>query len=154
MVAMATRESAVTPTLAGRLQTRVALLILVGVPTTLLVVPLVSAGLDVSVADAYTISFRALIVTLVVGIGWELIYHLLQQLRWERDWPTLFALVVGVPESVVVYLSLRWGLAPDGSVLVRIFVLHFASVWIAVWVALAIVPVLVPLWRHRGGRFW
>ena len=34
--------------------------------------------------------------------GWRgrFVYHLLQQFRWEKDWPTLFALLVGVPEGL------------------------------------------------------
>ena len=39
------------------------------------------------------------LIVVVLGVGWELVYHLLMQFRWEKDWPTLFGLLVGVPEG-------------------------------------------------------
>lgn len=143
-----------TPTLAGRLQTRVALLLFIGVPWTLLVVPLGRIGLSVSLGDAYAVSFRALLATLVLGWVWELMYHAMQQYRWEKDWPTLFGLLNGVNEGLVVYLCLRLGLAPDGVVPMRMFAIHFATTWLVVWaVANGPLQIAFPMWRFRGGRF-
>ena len=42
----------------------------------------------------------------MLGIGWELLYHLLMQWRWEKDWPSRFGLVTGVPEGVLIWLLL------------------------------------------------
>lgn len=153
MVAVEPGVGPMTPTLAGRMQTRMALLLFVGVPWTILVVPLSRLGLDVSLSDAYSVSFRALLATLVLGLLWELLYHGAQQYRWEKDWPTLFGLLNGVNEGIVVYLVLRAGLAPGGDVPVRMFVIHFATTWLAVWaVANGPIQILFPMWRFRGGR--
>ena len=43
---------------------------------------------------------------------WEFVYHLLQQFRWEKDWPTLFGLLVGIPEGLLAYAVARSGVLP------------------------------------------
>jgi hypothetical protein len=47
-------------------------------------------------------SFVLLLRVAVVGVLWELRYHLLMQWRREKDWPTLFGLVEGVREGVLI----------------------------------------------------
>ena len=99
-----------TPTLSGRMQSRFVLLLIVGVPLTLVlgaVLPRPTATTTLS--DMYEVFFAALVLVGVVGIVWELIYHGLQQFRWEKDWPTIFGLVTGIPEGIVVYLLLDRG---------------------------------------------
>jgi len=143
-----------TPTLSGRIQTRIALLILIGGPWTLLIGP-VLPGRDGAPLDVvYKATFTALLLVGVVGILWELAYHGLQQFRWEKDWPTLFGLLLGIPEGVLVFVLLRAGFPWDvGDVPVSLFITHFATVWILVWLV-ANGPARVPLrhWRYRGGR--
>jgi len=121
------------PTLAGRIQTRIAVL---------------------AVGERYEASFLVLGVVIALGVGWEFLYHGLQQFRWEKDWPALFGLVTGVPEGVVVWLVLRdvipVGVAkPDGLS----YVIAFTTVWLVVWMWVN-GPMRVPLihWRFRGGR--
>lgn len=46
-----------------------------------------------------SMTMRVLGLVLVLGFVWEFLYHLLQQFRWEKDWPVLFALLVGIPEG-------------------------------------------------------
>jgi hypothetical protein len=118
------------PTLAGRLQTRLFLLATVGSLVTLLIAP-----------DG----FVTLGVVAALGIAWELVYQLLMQFRWEKDWPTLFGLLTAVPEGALVWAVLR---PPIGQ-----FIVHFGAVWLAVWVV-ANGPMRVPFlrWRFRGGR--
>ena len=75
-----------TPTLSGRMQSRFVLLLIVGVPLTLVlgaVLPRPTATTTLS--DMYEVFFAALVLVGVVGIVWELIYHGLQQFRWEKD---------------------------------------------------------------------
>ena len=57
----------------------------------------------------YSLGYAALVVVAVVGIVWELIYHGIQQFRWEKDWPTLFGLLTGINEGIVVYFVLDAG---------------------------------------------
>jgi hypothetical protein len=141
------------PTLMGRIQTRVFLLAVVGGLVTLLVAPILP--IDASIGEKYRVSFIVLITVAVLGIGWELLYHLLMQFRWEKDWPTLFGLVTLVPEGLLVLALLELGLIPtiDRPVSAVAFWIHFTLVWLAVWVV-ANGPMRVPFirWRFRGGR--
>ena len=142
-----------TPTLWGRVQTRWIMIATVGVAWTLLVGPMLPmAG---PTAGVYRAGAAALLLTAVVGTLWELIYHGLQQFRWDKDWPTGLGLVLGVSEGVVVYQLLArdipWSV--DGLA-VGPFAWQFATVWIAIWAAVnGPVRVLFPRWRFAGGRF-
>src|SRR5690242_6923611 len=125
------------PVLFGRLQTRLFLLLVVGSVVTALVTPIV----DLRFRD----TFLTLAAVAVLGVGWELLYHLLMQFRWEKDWPSLFGLLTAVPEGLLVYALLR---PPPAA-----FLLHFGAVWLAVWLV-ANGPMRVPFlrWRFMGGR--
>ena len=86
-----TRAAAsMTPTLFGRIQTRIITLATIGVIWTAIIGPFLPRPDGVDLGDMYKALFTALFVVAVVGIVWELIYHGLQQFRWEKDWPTLF----------------------------------------------------------------
>ena len=93
-----------TPTLLGRIQTRFLLLGTIGVLWTLIVVPILPKG-GASIAGTYRATIIALIVVAIVGIGWELVYHGIQQYRWEKDWPILLGLLVGLPEGLLAFLD-------------------------------------------------
>ena len=86
-----------TPTLAGRMQSRLALLGTVGVVWTALIGLAVPRPEGAETSAIYKALFTALLIVAVAGIVWELVYHALQQYRWEKDWPTLFGLIVAVP---------------------------------------------------------
>jgi hypothetical protein len=137
------------PVLFGRVQTLLFLLAVVGSAVTALVVPLLP--LSGPLGERYRTAYLVLAAVAVLGVGWELLYHLLMQFRWEKDWPTLFGLLTGVPEGVVAVLLLRSGPLPDlpGPA----FAIHFTAVWLAVWLV-ANGPMRVPFlrWRFRGGR--
>lgn len=139
-----------TPTLVGRIQTRWLLLLMVAVPWTILVGPLLLpfAG-GASLGDVYEVAFLALLLVGVVGVGWELVYHLLMQYRWEKDWPALLGLVTIVNEFAVVALLL---VALDYPLSAAVL-LHFASTWLWIWfVANGPFRVVFPRWRYQGGR--
>lgn len=139
-----------TPTLSGRIQTRIFLVLVIGIPWTLLIGPILPRPAGATLGDAYSTLLLAVVVVAVAGIGWELVYHALQQLRWEKDWPTLFGLVTGVPEGITTYLILR---ALGQDVDVAAFLIQFTTLWLLVWLA-ANGPMRVVLlrWRFRGGR--
>lgn len=141
-----------TPTLAGRIQTRIFLLVVIGVPWTLLIGWALPRPPGATVGDAYRVLLAAVAVVIVVGILWELVYHGIQQYRWERDWPTLFGLVTIVNEGITTYLVLRLlGFDVD----VAAFLIQFITLWLLVWLA-ANGPMRVVFirWRFRGGRIW
>jgi len=141
------------PTLAGRIQTRLALLTVIGG----LVTAIVGLWLPVSapLPPRYHNGYLILLTVAVLGIGWECLYHLLMQWRWEKDWPTVFGLVTLVPEGLLIWLLLRAGAIPGiaGTVPLPAFCIQFLAVWLSVWLV-ANGPMRVPLirWRFRGGR--
>ena len=145
-----------TPTLSGRMQSRFVLLLIVGVPLTLVlgaVLPRPTSTTTLS--DMYEVFFAALVLVGVVGIVWELIYHGLQQFRWEKDWPTIFGLVTGIPEGIVVNLLLDRGFPWEfGDVPISLFLPMFILVSIAIWlIANGPLQIFFPRWRYQGGRF-
>jgi hypothetical protein len=141
------------PVLLGRIQTRIFLLAVVGSVVTALITPVLPGGGPLT--DRYRTAFVVLGAVAVLGVAWELLYHLLMQFRWEKDWPSLFGLLTGVPEAVVLWLLLRAGAVPgvEATPPVAAFALQFAAVWTAVWLV-ANGPMRVPFlrWRFRGGR--
>jgi len=143
-----------TPTLFGRIQTRIFLLGTVGVLWTAFLGLVLSRPDGASLSDFYRTLFTALLIVAVVGVVWELLYHLLQQFRWEKDWPTIFGLVVGLPEGLATWFLLRAGLPWDvGDVPLGTFLAMFVSTWILVWaVANGPLQILLLRWRYRGGR--
>lgn len=153
---MGTERGAVTPTLFGRLQSRLVLVALVGVPIALVLGLVLPRPTDATtLGDMYRVFFVALVLVAIVGLVWELIWHGLQQLRWEKDWPTLFGLITGVPEGIAVWLLLRAGLPIDvGVVDGSTFLSMFVITWVAIWlVANGPLQIIFIRWRFRGGRF-
>ena len=141
-----------TPTLAGRIQTRLVLLSTLGVLWTVLVTPVLPRPGDVGLAAMYGVTMSALVLTAIAGLGWELIYHGLQQYRWEKDWPSVFGLATVVNESIVVWALLE-GSTAEADLPELAFVAHFLSTWVVLWL-MANGPLRVVLirWRFRGGR--
>lgn len=141
-----------TPTLAGRIQTRWISLATVGLGWTLVVGPLLPGG--GGLASVAVVGGTTLLLVAAVGTLWELLYHGIQQLRWEKDWPTLFALLVGIPEGIVVHRLLSSDVVPVEAPDPAAFAWLFATTWVVVWaVTSGPVRILFPRWRFRGGRF-
>jgi hypothetical protein len=139
-------------TLPGRLQTRIFILLTVGALLTLVVTPLLPMEGDLT--EKYRATFLILVATTVLGLGWECVYHGLQQFRWEKDWPIMFGLLNGINEGLLIWLLLSWdaipGVPPVG---LGAFLIDFAVVWIGTWLWVN-GPMRVPFirWRFRGGR--
>ncbi len=141
------------PTLGGRIQTRIALLAVVGGLVTLIIGPLLPISAPLS--TVYQDTFVILLAVIILGIGWECLYHFLMQWRWEKDWPTFFGLATAIPEGLLVWGLLQAGAIPGikGTVPTGAFVIDFLLVWIVVWLV-ANGPMRVPFirWRFQGGR--
>lgn len=140
------------PTLFGRIQTRIILLATVGVALTALLMPVLPGG---PLADRYRTGLIVVAAVAVLGVCWELLYHLVMQFRWEKDWPTIFGFVTFLPEGLLVWALLRAGLVPGvpAAPAAVSFWVHFLVVWLGVWLV-ANGPMRVPFirWRFRGGR--
>ena len=141
------------PVLLGRLQTRLFLLAVVGSAVTALITPWLP--LDGPLSDRYRSTLLVLAAVAALGVGWELLYHLLMQFRWEKDWPSLFGLLTAVPEGALLWVLLQAGAVPliAGTPAFTAFVVHFGVVWLAVWLV-GNGPMRVPFlrWRFQGGR--
>lgn len=140
-----------TPTLFGRIQTRVFIVVTLGVLWTALITPVLPGSAPLG--DKYAVTYRALALVLILGLLWELVYHGLQQFRWEKDWPTIFGLLTGINEGIVVWLVLVATLPDDLDVTAVQFLIHFATTWFVLWLFLnGPMRVLSLHWRFRGGR--
>lgn len=146
-----------TPTLYGRWQTRLLLMILLGGPIT---------GFFAANLGGKIIPFILLGYALLFGFGWDLLYNYLQSWRWNRDWPPLFAFVAGLWEGGFLFTltqvpamaparigeSLLLGIPTGGRA--TLFWLHYGSVFGAIFLAsLGLLHVLMPRWRYQGGEW-
>jgi hypothetical protein len=148
-----------TLTLAGRLQTRLMVLASVGVPWTLIVSLPLGLVSGMSLRLAYRITLEAAIALMVLGLAWEIVYHGMQQFRWDKDWPTAFGLLTVANEGVLVWLILHllhlipggWGFS---SSILPLFVIYLGTTWALLWaVAQGPLRFVVPRWRFEGGTF-
>lgn len=152
-----------TPTLFGRIQTRIIMMATLGVIWTAIIGPVLPrpsvGGESISLGNMYKALYLAVVVVTVVGIVWELIYHWLQQYRWEKDWPTIYGLVVAINEGIVAYLILNAGLfwderPPGQSFPLPAFLIMFITLWLIIWAFTnGPMQILSLRWRFRGGRF-
>jgi hypothetical protein len=149
-----------TPTLFGRIQTRIFLALVIGVPWTLLVTPFLPGNRgDRSLGDVasalYPLTFLALGLMVAIGcVLWEPLYHALQQFRWERDWPVMFALLVVIPEAILLWFVLQAiDLDTEGIATRTTFIVHIASTWVLMWLfAIGPIRIFLVRYRFRGGR--
>ena len=140
------------PTLSGRIQTRIFLIVVIGGLWALVIGPLLPGG--GSTGDKYRTMYAILLIVVVLGVGWELVYHGLQQFRWEKDWPTLFGLLLGIPEGLVAFWVARTGVLSDAEhVSVAAFVVGFGTTWLVTWLFVnGPMRVFSVHWRFNGGR--
>ena len=142
------------PTLSGRIQTRIFVLAVIGSLTTLLISLVLPKAPD-SLGETYKTTFAVLIAVTVLGIGWELIYHALMQIRWEKDRPMLFGLITAINEGALVWFLIKADVIPgvDSGLAFSTFLVDFGVVWLVTFLFVN-GPMRVPFirWRHNGGR--
>jgi hypothetical protein len=145
----------VLPTLGGRIQTRVVMLAIVGGLVTLIITPVLPLPAGTTLGNAYRDTFIILATVAILGIFWELLYHLIMQWRWEKDWPTFFGFITMINEGLLVWILLKEKLVPGivGTVPTPAFLIDFILVWLAVWVWVNGPMRVVNIhWRFFGGR--
>ncbi|MGW5380542.1 hypothetical protein ACWESM_34370 [Nocardia sp. NPDC003999] len=144
------------PTLNGRIQTRLLALSVIGFVVALLITPFLPTGSS-SIGQAYRVTLSVLLATVLVGVLWELLYHLLQQFRWEKDWPTLFGLVTILNEGALIWVLVRYTTVVLSEHLrppLAAFLIQFVVTWIAFWLIVnGPMRVVFHRWRFQGGRF-
>jgi hypothetical protein len=153
-----------SPTLNGRIQTRIFLVFVVGGIWTLIWTPVVKLFVegDPTTRDVYNVTIPVLIIVGVVGILWEFVYHFLQQFRWEKDWPTMFAYLTGINEGISTWIvakqvgtydtTEKWRAALE-AMTVTPFLVAFVSTWIVINLfAGNFMKAIFLRWRYRGGR--
>jgi hypothetical protein len=137
------------PTLNGRIQTRVFMLVVFGGLITLLITPVLPGDPD------YRTTYLILFTVLVLGVVWEVVYHGLMQWRWEKDWPTLFGLLTAINEGILVWVLLELDLVPgiEGDVPFSAFLIMFLVIWIFIWLwTNGPMRIFNLRWRFFGGR--
>jgi len=136
------------PTLNGRIQTRIFMLVVFGGLITLVITPVLPHDPD------YRTTYLVLLTVLVLGVAWELVYHGLMQWRWEKDWPTLFGLLNAINEGILVWVVLELGLVPGiGDVPFSTFLVMFLLIWVFIWIwTNGPMRIFHLRWRFFGGR--
>lgn len=139
-----------TPTLWGRWQTRLFLLSTVGGFVSLpFVIGLIGS-------HASLVYFWILLYVFVFGLAWDVLYDFLQKFMWDHDWPGAFQGIAAGVEAVVLAGLIKIVHLPHvpPSLDLRIFALHYSSVWLAVYLmSWVIMRVVFPRWRFRGGQW-
>jgi hypothetical protein len=134
-----------TPTLIGRWQTRVLMFGTIGVLITAIFALLLEGPFFPVLG--YIVGF---------GLVWDVVYIVLQRLRWDRDWPAAFQVATGVWEGLFVYVFVNYVLLVPGipnAVPLGLFVAQYATVWTLIFAWLqGPMRVVAPYWRFHGGR--
>lgn len=163
-----------TPTLEGRLQTRIFLGVVVGVLWTAVIVPFLPEPAGVTLGMSYDMAFGSLLVMTIYGLVWEFLYHALQQLRWDKDWPAIFALLAVLVEAPLVWMldflfpimamsgtsmQMSGPMGPmSGSAALPSpyfpgFAIHVGTTWALIWLfTQGPMRVICVRWRFEGGR--
>jgi hypothetical protein len=160
-----------TPTLEGRLQTRLFLAITVGVLWTAIIAPFLPEPSGVTVTMSYVMAYASLLLMAVYGLVWEFLYQALQQWRWDKDWPSIFVLLTVINEAPVVWLldhlfpvmsgpmagmvgpsvANSGSLGPTSPYLTG-FLIHIGTTWLFIWLfSQGPMRVIFPRWRFEGG---
>lgn len=139
-----------TPTLVGRWQTRLLILATMGVLITGMFTTLYPS-------DPPPPFFLILAYVALFGVGWDALYHVLQQRRWDHDWPAVFQLLAGLWEGLFILMLLTTvGLPGIGNAMpLGGFLGHYSLVWLGYFITTqSLMRILFPRWRFRGGQWW
>lgn len=141
-----------TPTLMGRWETRLLLLGTIGLAMTLIF------G---QILDDLMTPLAVLAYVLLIGFVWDILYGIVQNFRWDRDWPPLFQLVTGIVEGaflwgVILLWEAQFGGLPgvDAHLTFNMFLTHYTLVWVTTFLATqGLLRIIFPRWRFHGGKW-
>ena len=134
-----------TPTLNGRWQSRLFLLGTIG-----LIITLFFAWYGNSKAPIFI-----LLLVILLGLGWDVLYMQWQKRRWDQDWPPVLQLATGITEGIFIF-GLLYGFVPRNVLpSVTLFWLHYGLVWLITFItSQSLMRLLFPRWRYQGGEWW
>jgi hypothetical protein len=140
-----------TPTLFGRWQTRILLLETVGFAITLLFCSGI-LGPKSGLAPFWYLQYIVLF-----GIGWDILYHVLLQWRWDHDWPAALQWLAAIWEwffLVLIFGVAHIRLPGTEEFFLGWFTLHYGLVWISIFaISQSLMRLVFPQWRFRGGQW-
>lgn len=146
----------VTPTLFGRIQTRIFLALFLGLPITVFYMLAFGAFSAGPGAEDFFKLLLLLAYVNALGCLFDTLWIFLQSFRWDRDWPLAFQFGSGLVEGLAAFALFALDALPgvdysDGDALR--FALHYGTVFLCSF-AFLIGPmrVVAPRWRFRGGR--
>jgi hypothetical protein len=145
-----------TPTLGGRIQTRIFLVLIIGGLWTLIIGPFLPGTDGLSLGTTYAVAFQVLLWVAGLGILWELLYHWIMLGRWEKDWPIMYAFFTFINEGALVYVMvsiLDLVVGAPGGVPLSTFLVHFLTTWFVTWLYV-VGPIRAVLLQYRfnGGK--
>jgi hypothetical protein len=142
-----------TPTLLGRWQTRILLLLTVGVTVSL---PFVFGIIGGSPGNIF---FWILTYVASFGLIWDVVYDQIQKYRWDRDWPAAYQLLAGIWEFIFILCGIKlFGFLPlpipKETISPGLVFFHYSIVWLAVFItSQSLMRILFVRWRFRGGQW-
>ncbi len=113
-----------TPTLWGRIQTRLFLMLTIGLFITFFFM----WWWDDSTP------FIILMAATIIGIAWDAIYIFIQRYRWDRDFPFSFQFMAGIVEGIFLYLLIGMEFLP--FVELGKFIQHYGAVFLCTYMML------------------
>lgn len=153
------------PTLLGRIQTRILLTIILGIPLTALFVVTIMWFFWPNLFDtSWDIPFYILGILLIVGLILDPVYIQLQRFRWDQDWPFGFQFFFSIVEFCIVLALIKWGVFETAtnpytpveipsSLPVAVAVTHFTIVFIPTFLSLlGGVQLFLVRWRYKGAE--
>lgn len=120
-----------TPTLTGRIETRIILGILIALPI-------------LTISGMANVFF----VMLAIGITLDFCYSALQGKRWDGDWPLIFSLITGIFEGIVLWFIVNLQI----PLVLTNFTLVYMAILIITLIAQVILGIFLPYRRFKGGR--
>lgn len=86
----------------------------------------------------------------VFGLGWEFLYNAYARQRWDGDFPSGLALLMGFVELAPVL-----GLAAVVDLSLGYVAWHYSMAYLLIFLfTQGPIRVLIPRWRFRAGRIW
>ncbi len=149
-----------TPTLAGRWQTRLLLYLFIGLPVTLLFA-LYRTNWEIwpprYELSAFYYPFLVITAILVLGLVLDVAYMQIQRFHWDQDWPFAYQFFFSIVEYLIIYFAASDGwldfMFKDGRPTWDDTVYHFSTVFLLSFLALlGGVQIFMVRWRFKGGE--